>query len=62
MKKILIILVATLLIISFFLANNFAFEFHDTYYIIDYASVLRGIVMLIVVIWLILFFTKRKQR
>ncbi|SOD12932.1 hypothetical protein [Pedobacter xixiisoli] len=62
MKNTLLILVAALLVVSFFLANNFAFEFHYTYYIVDYASILRGIAMLLVVIWLILFFTKRTAK
>ncbi|MDQ8003413.1 MAG: hypothetical protein REI64_01360 [Pedobacter sp.] len=57
MKKTLLISAATLLVV----ASNFAFEFHDTYYIVDYASLLRGIAMLLVVVWLILFFTKLKQ-
>jgi len=62
MKKTLLISAPTLLVVSFFLASNFAFEFHDTYYMVDYASLLRGIAMLLLAAWLILFITKRTSK
>lgn len=63
MKKTIYLVVAgMLLIVSFFLTSNFAFEFHDTYFIIGYASFLRALAILFMAIWLILFFSKRTAK